>query len=186
MSPQTALGQILVARHFACPTNWRASCWGLGQLEGLWPFIQQPTCLRVLAICLYWFFVWLKLERGYSIDNLGNKEQDVGQGYILIKLHTMGVPVNSTLTPMAFLLLFLSYLAKSFSITPICPARMWWQLPLPKQHYLPGQNKRTYHHRRLSSAFHATHRLDVFSQSSSSNSLYPIPTLSLVQETLRL
>ena len=42
-----------------------------------------------------------------------------------------------------------------------------------------------HHHHRLSSVFHATHRLDVSPQSSSSNSFSPMPTLSLVQETLR-
>ena len=43
-----------------------------------------------------------------------------------------------------------------------------------------------HHHHHLSSAFHAMHRLDVFPQSSSSNSFSPMPTLSLVQETLSL
>ena len=27
MPPPTALGRLLVARRFACPTNWWASCW---------------------------------------------------------------------------------------------------------------------------------------------------------------
>ena len=40
-----------------------------------------------------------------------------------------------------------------------------------------------HHHHRLSSVYHATHRLDVFPQSSSCNSFSPIPTLSLVHET---
>ena len=43
-----------------------------------------------------------------------------------------------------------------------------------------------HHHHRLSSVFHATHRLDVFPQSSSSNSFSPVLTLSLVQETSSL
>ena len=58
-----------------------------------------------------------------------------------------------------------------------------WLLPFSKTslnfpHIVHHHHHHHYHHQ-LSSAFHAAHRLDVFPQSTSSNSFSPMPTLSL-------
>ena len=111
----------------------------------------------------------------------------VDQDFVFIGAHFHALTSSCVLQPFGELLQFFStpsqkidvisklYVAKRSASDGQWNVNFWIICRLIYLHH-----HHHHHHHRLSSAFHATHRLDVFPQSSSSNSLSPMPTLSLV------